>query len=125
MTEEKQDIFERIRKAVEEREKFLEEHPELRPLQEEIERRTKNAGTPENRMAIIEEMMMEKVRELQDRLMALRGSLTGESPEAERPHLGLIKGSKVIAPQDWHGKGRAREPESPDPSEPPEPEQEG
>ena len=56
--------FKKIRNAVAERDSFLAEHPELQPLQEEIERRLRGAGSVENRIAILRFMMDEKLFEL-------------------------------------------------------------
>jgi len=43
---------------------FLKEHPELKPLQEEIDKRLEGAGNQNNRLVIIHQMMMSKVAEL-------------------------------------------------------------
>jgi len=56
--------FEKIRKAVEARDRFLAEHPELASFQKEIERRLRNAGSTENRMTLLKSMMEEKLFEL-------------------------------------------------------------
>lgn len=40
-----EDAFEELRALVEARDKFLEEHPELKPLQEEINRIMRNVGS--------------------------------------------------------------------------------
>ena len=44
--------------------KLLRENPDLIPLQQEIDRRLKNAGNNHNRLVIIDQMMKEKVSEL-------------------------------------------------------------
>jgi len=56
--------FEKIQKAVEARDRFLAEHPELMPFQKEIERLLRCAGSMENRMTLLASMMHEKLFEL-------------------------------------------------------------
>lgn len=48
--------------------KFLEEHPELKPLQEKIDLELAKAGSQENRMKVAYNMMMESLRDLQKAL---------------------------------------------------------
>ena len=52
---------ERIREATEMINSLLERRPKLRPYQEEIERRLRNAGTVENRLAVLGFMIHEQV----------------------------------------------------------------
>ena len=52
---------ERIRDATEMINRLLERRPKLRPYQEEIERRMRNAGTVENRLAVLGFMIHEQV----------------------------------------------------------------
>ena len=56
--------FENIQKAIEARNRFLTEHPNLMPFQKEIERRLRCAGSAENRMTLLQSMMQEKLFEL-------------------------------------------------------------
>lgn len=56
--------FEKTQKAVEARNRFLAEHPELMPFQKEIERRLSCTGSIENRMTVLKSMMHEKLFEL-------------------------------------------------------------
>lgn len=56
--------FEKIQKAVEARDRFLAEHPQLMPFQKEIERLLRCAGSMENRMTLLGSMMHEKLFEL-------------------------------------------------------------
>lgn len=60
--------FERIQEAIRERNRFLDEHPELQPFQEEITRRLKGATSMENRFVILSMMIAEKMNELQGNL---------------------------------------------------------
>ncbi len=100
--------FERIRKAVEARDRFLAEHPELQPLQDEINRLTKNMDSPQNRMAVLDAMMQERIRELQHRLQELHAHLEarlenhgGEEADADDEPPGGILGPAV----DWPRRG--------------------
>lgn len=52
--------FEKIKEAVEKRDLFLEEHPELLPLQEEINEVLRKAGSSHhNRQVALQTMMLE------------------------------------------------------------------
>ena len=53
--------FEQIKKLVEERDRYLNENPDLLPLQNEISRRLNCAGNQHNRLVMIHYMMKEKV----------------------------------------------------------------
>jgi len=66
------DAFERLRQAVEARDAFLKEHPELQPLQDEITRLMRQMGSPHNRMALLDSMLRERVLELQRKMVELR-----------------------------------------------------
>ncbi len=72
--------FEKIRKAVEDRDCFLEEHPELKPLQEEIEKCLRGAGSIENRIAILRNMMDEKLFELRQACLKAKELWQGSNP---------------------------------------------
>ena len=51
--------FNKIKRLVEKRDKFLEEHPELRPLQEEINEELRKAGNNiQRRNAVLQDMML-------------------------------------------------------------------
>lgn len=69
--------FEKICKAVEARDRFLTEHPELMPFQKETERRLRYAGSIENRMVILRFMMDEKLFELSQTCLAAKKSWEG------------------------------------------------
>jgi hypothetical protein len=56
-----EDRFEVIKKAVEARNQFLAENPEMQAFQDEIEDRLKKAGNSNNRQVILREMMLERV----------------------------------------------------------------
>ncbi len=98
--------FERIRKAVEARDAFLREHPELQPLQDEITRLMRNMGSPHNRMALLDGMLRERVLELQRKLIELREALLARLAEAQaeaaRAELEPGDSGKILGPaDDW------------------------
>jgi hypothetical protein len=64
--------FEKIQTAIRERNRFLDEHPELIPFQEEITRRLKGATSMENRFVILSMMIAERMNELQGQLGRLQ-----------------------------------------------------
>lgn len=64
-----------LTEALEERERFLSEHPELEKLQKDIDRRLKNASTDHNRMVVIHDLMMDSFLELDNKLQALVSKL--------------------------------------------------
>lgn len=55
--------------ARKEREYLLKKRPHLRKYQEEIDRRLQNAGSPENRMAVLGIMMEGKLTDLREQLL--------------------------------------------------------
>ena len=74
--------FEEIRKAVEERDRYLKEHPDLIPFQEEIEKRLKSAGSIENRITILKCMMNERLFGLQLAFEQLKKYVKGNGMES-------------------------------------------
>ena len=68
----KKSRFERVREAVDRRDRFLDKRPELRCFQEEIDRRLKNAGSLENRMAVLAFMIHEHILEFDRALGKLK-----------------------------------------------------
>jgi hypothetical protein len=54
--------------ALEERDHFLREHPELREFQRKIDDRLRRAGSAHNRFVVIYEMIMDSFLELNARL---------------------------------------------------------
>jgi hypothetical protein len=80
------DAFEKIRKAVEARDAFLKEHPELQPLQDEITRLMRNMGSPHNRMALLDAMLRERVLDLQRKLVELREEILTRLADAQERH---------------------------------------
>ena len=72
----------RIRKAIEARDRFLEKHPELMPLQQEIDRRLEGAGDIENRLAVLGFMMHEQILEFDRTFSKLKGKLQGTHSDA-------------------------------------------
>jgi hypothetical protein len=67
--------LEKIQTAVEVRDRFLKKHPELKPFQEEIERRLANAGSLENRLAVLGFMLCEQNLEFDQKLLQLKERL--------------------------------------------------
>ena len=67
----RQELIEMGKTARQERDRLLEEYPELNELQEKIDRCLDNAGSSENRMAVLGIMIEAKLKELQDELSHL------------------------------------------------------
>ena len=63
--------FEKLEKAIKERDRFLERNPHMKRYQREIDHRMKGAGSFENRMAILSMMMNAKLMELHEQCKAL------------------------------------------------------
>jgi hypothetical protein len=71
--------FHKIREAVEARNKFLSEHPELMPLQLEIEETLRKGGANlRNRQALLQDLMLKKLSELGKHMGDLHKLLTGK-----------------------------------------------
>lgn len=62
-------------KAQRELDLFLEQHPELRKMQEEIDERLIAAGSVENRLNVLSIMIEGKLKELHEQLSALKLSM--------------------------------------------------
>lgn len=60
-------------RALEERDRFLREHPELAHLQSSIDEKLGNASTSHNRLVIIHTLMMDAFREMDKRLQQAVG----------------------------------------------------
>jgi hypothetical protein len=67
----RQELIEIGKTARQERNRLLEEHPELKEFQKKIDRCLDNAGSYENRMAVLAIMIEAKLKELQDELSHL------------------------------------------------------
>ncbi|MGA8179865.1 MAG: hypothetical protein WB792_07375 [Desulfobacterales bacterium] len=65
------DLIEMGKEARKERDRLLKEYPDLREYQKEIDRCLDNAGSNENRMAVLAVMIEAKLKELQDELSHL------------------------------------------------------
>jgi flagellar motility protein MotE (MotC chaperone) len=65
------ELIEMGKEARKERDRLLKEYPDLREYQKEIDRRLDNAGSAENRMAVLAVMIEAKLKELQDELSHL------------------------------------------------------
>ena len=72
--------------ALAEKMEFLNQHPEYREFQQEIDRLLDNAGTPENRMTVLAMLMEGKLIELHQQLHKLNGILlnAGVKPSNNR-----------------------------------------
>ena len=72
-----------LARALAEKAEFLNQHPEYRKYQKEIDRLLDNAGDMENRMAVLAMLMEGKLIELHQNLQKLNGILTkaGAKPE--------------------------------------------
>ncbi len=64
-----------LKEAMEERERLLEKSPDLRGFQEEIDRRLRNSGSVENRMAVLGIMNEARVEKGLNKLTSLLGLL--------------------------------------------------
>jgi len=65
--------FPDIKKYQEEINKILDERPEFREFQENIETELEKAGSQHNRNVVLQNMMIEKVNELKEKLRELMG----------------------------------------------------
>lgn len=61
-------------KALRERDRFLRNHPELKPLQREIDEMLRKAGSTHNRLVMIRNLMMDSLLEMNDRLQSVVGN---------------------------------------------------
>jgi ribosomal protein S24E len=61
----------RYAKALKRRDLFLKSHPELVPLQREIDEKLRKAGSLHNRLVIIRNLMMDSFLEMDEKLQAL------------------------------------------------------
>lgn len=57
--------------ALKERDRFLDEHPELRRLQSEIDHKLQNAESDHNRLVLLHKMMMESFTKMNQNLQKL------------------------------------------------------
>ena len=82
--------LEKLQKALDARDRFLKRRPELKPFQEELERRLANAGSIESRMAVLGFMLCEQKLEFDRRLLQIRerlnGHLSGRTIEGSAPN---------------------------------------
>lgn len=60
-----------LQRALDERARFLEEYPQYRSFQQEIDRMLEKAGSTENRMSVIALLMEAKLVELHSQLKTL------------------------------------------------------
>jgi hypothetical protein len=61
-------------RALEERDRFLRDHPELRSFQKKIDRNLDKAHSRHNRMVMIQGLMMDAFLELDRMLQSVRGA---------------------------------------------------
>jgi hypothetical protein len=64
----------RSAKALKERDRFLGKHPELKPLQREVDDMLRKAGSTHNRLVMIRNLMMDSFLDLNDRLQSVAGN---------------------------------------------------
>ena len=67
-----------LSRAIAERDRFLERHPQHRPLQQDIDRMLDKAGTPDNRMGVLALLMESKLMELHGQMQRLNRILLTE-----------------------------------------------
>jgi len=67
----RQELIEMGKTARQERDRLLNEHPELKEFQKKIDRCLDNAGSSENRMAVLGIMIEAKLKDLRDELSHL------------------------------------------------------
>ena len=67
----RQELIEIGKTARQERDRLLNEHPELKEFQKKIDRCLDNAGSSENRMAVLGIMIEAKLKDLRDELSHL------------------------------------------------------
>ncbi len=65
-----------LQDLLEKRDQYLKENPHLVPFQEEIDRLLDNAGSQENRMAVLGIMLEGKLTELREHLASLNDILS-------------------------------------------------
>ncbi|MGB6065050.1 MAG: hypothetical protein WBG50_09590 [Desulfomonilaceae bacterium] len=63
----------RSAKALKQRDSFLDKHPELRPLQHEIDETLRKSGSRHNRLVLIHNLMMDSFLDMNDRLQSVVG----------------------------------------------------
>ena len=66
---------ERLKQALANRDRFLEKHPHLRPMQAEIDRLLDSSGNHQGRMAVLGTMMQGKLLDMQKELNKLSNVL--------------------------------------------------
>jgi len=64
----------RSARALKERDRFLSKHPELKPLQREVDDMLRKAGSTHNRLVTIHNLMMDSLLDLNDRLQSVAGN---------------------------------------------------
>jgi dsDNA-specific endonuclease/ATPase MutS2 len=67
----RQELIEMGKKARQQRDRLLNEHPDLKEFQKKIDRCLDNAGSSENRMAVLAIMIEAKLKDLRDELSHL------------------------------------------------------
>lgn len=82
-----------LARALAEKAEFLNQHPEYREYQKEIDRLLEKAGSMENRMAVLAMLMEGKLIELHQQLQKLNGILT---KAGVKPDLKYLLDSKSV-----------------------------
>ena len=67
--------FEIIKSKIDIRNQFLAENPQMQPMQDMIDERLKKAGNTNNRLTIIQDMMLISFFDLEKALVDLQGAL--------------------------------------------------
>ncbi len=68
-----------LQRAMEERDRFLDNNPTLKSYQKEIDRLLDNSGNQQGRMAVLGTMMQAKLMELQKELCSLNAALISKT----------------------------------------------
>ncbi len=68
----KSEYFSKVQEAIKTRDKFLEEHPELKGFQREIEKELRKAVSWKNKAAVLKTMMDEQMWKLKKELMKIQ-----------------------------------------------------
>ena len=76
--------------AVMERDSFLSTHPELKPLQNEIDKRLQSAVSDHNRLVMVHDLMMEAFLKLDEILQSLAKAKRDHLPEDQSPPMDQI-----------------------------------
>jgi DNA repair exonuclease SbcCD ATPase subunit len=71
-------------KAKQQLQQFLDKHPEMKQLQQKIDKALENAGSIENRLTIISTMMFQSLEQLNQQLNEVKQKLVDFQSDIER-----------------------------------------